>query len=156
MANNASDYTELAVFKHLFSNNGSSVQSGFPPTSDNIWVSLHTSTGPTEDGVIGTSNEVSTSGSTAYARSNAGDALTWTVSQTDVANAVTTAVNDQAIAFVQAGANYSADLTFIGIYDAETVGTGNLLFYGALSVNKTVTTGDTFQINAGALVITLE
>jgi len=30
------------------------------------------------------------------------------------------------------------------------------LFHGALTVAKTVTTGDTFQINAGALTITLE
>jgi hypothetical protein len=32
---------------------------------------------------------------------------------------------------------------------------GNVLFYGALSVNKVVTTGDTFQINDQALTVSL-
>jgi 2-keto-4-pentenoate hydratase len=45
-------------------------------------------------------------------------------------------------------------VTHIGIYDALTG--GNLLFHGALTVPKTVTTGDTMQINAGALTITME
>ena len=145
MANNASDYLELKLLQHIFANNGGSAYTS--PATDAIYVSLHTgSPADANDGA----NEVVV-GSTSYARSNASGALTWTVSQS---SGTTTAVNDQAIAFPQATANYNADVTHIGIYDAAT--SGNLLFHGALTVSKTVTTGDTFQINAGALTITLE
>ena len=152
MANNASDYLELKVLKHIFKNNGGA--EFVPPAansgnndSDGIFVSLHTgSPADANDG----SNEVSASG-TAYARSNASDALTFSFTQS---SGTTTAANVQAIPFAQATANYNAQVTHIGVYDALTG--GNLLFHGALTVPKTVTTGDTFQINAGALTITLE
>lgn len=151
MANNASDYLEGKLLNHIFGyNNSASADETYTPPADNsIYVSLHTGS-PLDDN--SGNNEVSTSG-TAYARSNASNALTWTITQ---AAGVTTATNDQAIAFPQATANYNADVTHIGIYDSATVGAGNLLFHGALTVTKTVTTGDTFQINAGSLTITLE
>lgn len=150
MANNASDYLEDKILKHIFANNG---ESAFTPPAantggndnDGIFVSLHTgSPADANDG----SNEI-TLGS--YARSNASDTLTFSVTQT---SGTTTAANDQAIVFPQATANYDAAVTHIGVYDRLT--SGNLLFHGALTVSKTVTTGDTFQINAGALTITLE
>ena len=147
MANNASDYLEQKLLEHIFSNNGGAAYSA--PADNSIYVSLHTGS-PADDN--SGANEVVV-GSTSYARSNASNALTWTVSQ---AGGVTTATNDQAIPFPQATANYNADVTHISIYDSATVGGGNLLFHGALTVTKTVTTGDTFQINAGALTITLE
>lgn len=145
MANNASDYLESKLLNHIFANNGGSAYTS--PADNSIFVSLHTTAGPLDDN-SGTGTEI-TLGS--YARSNASAALTWTVSQ---AGGTTTATNDQAIAFPQATANYDGVVTHIGIYDAATG--GNLLFHGALTVSKTVTTGDTFQINAGALTITLE
>ena len=145
MANNASNYLETALLNHIFKDNGGSAYT--PPANDSIFVSLHTGA-PSENGTHGTSNEV-TVGSTSYTRSNASGSLTFSVS----GNAAT---NGQAIAFPQATANYNAAVTHIGIYDGGTPGAGNLLFYGALTVNKTVTTGDTFQVNAGALTITLE
>lgn len=149
MANNASDYLEDKLLNHIFGyNNSASADETYTPPADNaIYVSLHTTAGPLDDNSA-TSTEI-TLGS--YARSNASGALTWTVSQ---AGGTTTATNDQAIAFPQATANYDGEVTHIGIYDASTA--GNLLFHGALTVPKTVTTGDTFQINAGALTITLE
>ena len=70
------------------------------------------------------------------------------------AGGTTTAKNDQAIAFPQATGDYSSNVTHIGIWDQ--LSGGNMLFHGALTVAKTVTQGDTFQINANALVITLE
>jgi len=42
----------------------------------------------------------------------------------------------------------------VGIFDAQTG--GNLLWYGDLTQSKTVDSGDTFKINAGDLVITLQ
>lgn len=145
MANNASNYLESALLNHIFSNNGGAAYSA--PADNSIYVSLHTTAGPLDDN-SGTGTEI-TLGS--YARSNASNTLTWTVSQS---GGTTTATNDQAIPFPQATANYDGQVTHIGIYDASSG--GNLLFHGALSVPKTVTTGDTFQINAGSLTITLE
>ena len=150
MANNASDYLEKEILNHIFGNNanaGNSSTSYSAPATNSIYVSLHTTAGPLDDNSA-TATEI-TLGS--YARSNASNNLTWSVSQ---AGGVTTATNDQAIAFPQATANYDGQVTHIGIYDASSA--GSLLFHGALTVAKTVTTGDTFQINAGALTITLD
>lgn len=44
-------------------------------------------------------------------------------------------------------------VTHIGIWDHATA--GNLLFYGAVSASKTVTSGDTISLAAGSLDITL-
>jgi len=69
------------------------------------------------------------------------------------------AANTGNITFNQAQANYDTAggagnvVTHVAIMDNSTG--GNVLFYGALSVSKTVTTGDTFQINAGALTVSL-
>lgn len=69
------------------------------------------------------------------------------------------ATNDGAVTFPQATANYDTAgsagnvVTHVAIMDASTA--GNVLFYGALSVSKTVTTGDTFQINDEALTVSL-
>lgn len=71
------------------------------------------------------------------------------------------ASNTSAVTFNQANANYDTaggagnTVTHVAIMDAGGTSGGNVLFYGALSVNKTVTTGDTFQINAGALTVSL-
>ncbi len=150
MANNASNYLENKLLNHLFKNNGGAEYT--PPKantsaddSDGIYISLHSTAGPTDDN-SGTGTEISGSG-TAYARSNASDTLTFTISGNS-------ATNTQAIVFPQATGNYSAQVTHIGIYDALTG--GNLLFHGALTTPKTVTSGDTMQINASALTITME
>ena len=147
MANNASNYLELALLNHIFGNNANasnSATSFSAPADNGIYVSLHTAD-PTD---AGSGAEVSGNG---YTRSNASDSLTWTVAQ---AGGTTTAKNDQAIAFPQATGNYSSNVTHISIWDNSS--SGNLLFHGELTTPKTVTTGDTFQINASALVITLE
>lgn len=64
-------------------------------------------------------------------------------------------------------ATTSADITFdvcsaswgtvthAAVMDSATYGAGNVLFYGALTVSKSVTTGDTFKISSGQLTITL-
>ena len=71
------------------------------------------------------------------------------------------ATNNGAVPFPQATANYDSAgsagniVTHIAIVDGNVAGAGNVLFYGALSVSKTVTTGDTFQINDTALTVSL-
>lgn len=44
-------------------------------------------------------------------------------------------------------------ITHVAVMDAET--SGNVLFYGAVTTSKTIETGDTFQVSAGNLTISL-
>ena len=44
-------------------------------------------------------------------------------------------------------------VTHLAVMDASSG--GNVLFWGALTASKTVSTGDTFQISAGNLTVTL-
>jgi hypothetical protein len=70
------------------------------------------------------------------------------------------ATNNGAVTFPQATADYDSagsqgnTVTHIGIMDASTA--GNVIFFGALSTSKTVTSGDVFQINDAAITISLE
>lgn len=57
------------------------------------------------------------------------------------------------VQFVQATANWGT-ITHFGIFDAST--SGNLLYHGALTVSKTIDTGDVFKISSGNLTVTLE
>ena len=63
------------------------------------------------------------------------------------------ASNSSDITFPQATADWGT-ITHIGLRDASTG--GNRLWYGALDVAKTINNGDTFEISAGDLVVTLD
>ncbi|RLP97309.1 hypothetical protein QT235_03135 [Geobacillus stearothermophilus] len=60
--------------------------------------------------------------------------------------------NSNEILFPVATANWGT-VTHIGILDAATG--GNLLFYGAVTTPKTISTNDQLKINAGDISITL-
>ena len=90
------------------------------------------------------SAEVSTS-STAYARKAvAFSAATGTNP--------TTSVTSGTVTFDPATASWGT-ITHIAVMDAST--SGNVLFYGAVTTSKTIDTGDTFQVSAGNLTISL-
>ena len=136
----ASNYLEEKTLKHILQNVSTNGAAYTAPT--NLYVSLHTGNpGEANDGA----NEISGSG---YAREEVtfGDVTT-------VADVCSVSSN-VTVTFNQATSDYSANVTYIGIYDALT--TGNLMFYGALSTQKQVTSGDVFQINSGSLTITLD
>ena len=137
----ASNDLEVKILKHIFTN--VSTNGGAYTAPSSVFVSLHTGS-PAEDN--SGSNEISGSG---YARQSVtfGDVATDGSNNTSVSSNAT-------VQFPAASGNYSADVTFIGIYDA--VSGGNLMFFGSLSTQKTVTTGDVFQINSGSLTITLD
>jgi len=61
--------------------------------------------------------------------------------------------NSANVTFVTATANYDGDVTCLAIMDASSA--GNVLFAGELTVSKTVTTGDQFQIASGNLTVSL-
>jgi hypothetical protein len=63
-----------------------------------------------------------------------------------------TVSNSNEILFPVATANWGT-VTHIGILDAATG--GNLLFYGAVTTPKTISTNDQLKINAGDISITL-
>ena len=61
--------------------------------------------------------------------------------------------NDATVTFPTASANYDGEVTALAVM--ETVTSGNVIAYGNLTVAKTVTTGDTFQIATNNLTISL-
>jgi hypothetical protein len=63
-----------------------------------------------------------------------------------------TTSNSGTISWTASGGNFGT-VTHVGIFDAAT--DGNLLWHGALSESKTVNSGDTLQIAAGSLALTL-
>lgn len=62
------------------------------------------------------------------------------------------ASNSGTVTFPTATASWGT-VTHVAIYDASTG--GNMLAHGALTASKTVDSGDTFSIAAGALSLTL-
>ena len=62
--------------------------------------------------------------------------------------------NSSVITFSAASGGAFGTITHIGIFDASS--SGNLLAHGALASSKVISDGDTFQINASGLVITID
>lgn len=124
----SSNYTETLALTWLLT-----TDSATRPTS--WYVALFTDD-PTD---AGTGTEVSGNG---YART----AVTFSVSGD-------TASNTGAVTFPAASGGSWGTISHIGIYDAST--SGNLLFHGSLTTSKSVGDGDVFQINTGALDITM-
>ena len=63
-----------------------------------------------------------------------------------------TGSNTSAIEYATATADYGT-VVAMGVFDASS--SGNLLAYGTLTTSKTVSNGDVFRFNAGAIDITL-
>ena len=129
-----SDYLEQAILNHIFRNTAI-----FTPPA-NVYLALFTAA-PSDSGG---GTEV-TGGS--YARKAVSTTGQWSAPGV---GGLTDNINAQA--FVTATASWGT-VTHVGIFDAASA--GNLLFHGALTVSKTVGSGDTFQFSAGDLDITL-
>jgi len=122
-----SDYLENKVVGHVF---GGSAYTA-PST---LYVALYTSA-PSD---TGGGTEVSGG---AYARQTAAFSIS-----------ADTASNTSAIEYPTATADYGT-VVAVGVFDASS--SGNLLAYGNLTTSKTVSTGDVFRFNAGAIDITV-
>lgn len=123
-----SDYLENSIINHYLRNTSQT-----SPTT--VYVSLHTAD-PLD---AGSGTEVSGNG---YARQAcAFDAPSNGVTQ-----------NTALESFTASGGNWGS-ITHIGVWDA--VSAGNLLFHTPLDTARTVNDGDTLEIAAGALTITL-
>lgn len=62
------------------------------------------------------------------------------------------ATNSGTVTFTTATADWGT-VTHVAIMDAASG--GNVLYYGAVTTSKVILTGDTFQVSAGNLTITL-
>src|SRR6185436_1328981 len=133
-----SDYLEGQIRAHIFRT------ASFTKPSV-IAIALCTSA-PTDASTGATIAEVS-GGSYARVTRNPSDS-NW--SAPDATGGLTD--NVAAITFPQATANWGT-ITHVAILDNATLGAGNVLFWGALSVSKVVNSGDTFSFDIGALDI---
>lgn len=133
MAGNLSNYAENKILDHTVGK-----ASWTAPT---VYVALYTLA--PNDSTSGT--EVSTVG-TAYARQQV-PAADWD----SAANGTITTNAD--IQFPTATASWGTVLA-AALVDAATG--GNIIWYGSLTSNKTVDTGDTFKITAGNLTLQLD
>jgi len=130
-----STYAERKLLDHVFKNTSF--------TSPQAHIGLFTSD-PT-DSASGT--EVSGNG---YARIRIDNKMSSATASSD--NSQIT--NSSVITFAAADGGAFGTITHIGIFDASS--SGNLLAHGALAASKVISDGDTFQINASGLVITID
>lgn len=128
----ASNYLETKILQHVLT--------ATTYAQPSRYLALFTAD-PGEAGAF--TNEISTSG-TAYAR----QAATFTVSGD-------TASTNATVTFPTATANWGT-ITHVAVVDSDVEGSGNVLFYGAVTTSKTIETGDTFQISSGNLTVSLD
>lgn len=130
-----SSYAELKILDLLFKNTSY--------TAPNAYIGAFTSD-PT-DSASGT--EASGSG---YARVQIDTKMSSATAGTDNSSITNSAI----ITFNTASGGAWGTITHIAIFDAAS--SGNLLAHGALAASKTISDGDTLQINASALTITID
>jgi|TARA_R110000823_G_scaffold44957_6_gene116094 hypothetical protein len=138
MSNAASNYLENATLDFWLNGN-----SGSHTSPGTLYLGLFhgTASGVLANLEAGTMSDEVTLGSYARQTASFGSASSGSIS------------NDQAVTFPTATGNYDDTVTCIAILDAST--SGNVLWYGQLSVSKTVTTGDQFQVATGNLQVSL-
>ena len=135
----ASNYLENKVLDHVLRNSAYT-----QPAALYVALFNNTSTLAATNLEAGTlTDEVTTSGS-AYSRK----AITFAAASSG------TATSNSTVTFDAATGSWGT-VTHVAIMDGATAGAGNVLFYGALTVSKTVATGDTFQISSGNMTVTL-
>ena len=140
-ANAATNYLERRILHFLFKNNSLS----FSSPGDSIYVGLATAVSAAETG------SVTEATFTNYTRQQV-TASNWTTIGADSTD-TQTATNAASIDFPASGGTTNT-ITHVIIADASSG--GNILFVGALDVNKTIQSGDIFRINAGNLTVELK
>ena len=140
-SNAATNYLERRLLHFLFKNNSLS----FSSPGDSIYVGLATAVSTAETG------SVTEATFTNYARQQV-TTSNWTLVGSDSTDQQT-ATNTNNIEFPASGGTNNT-ITHIIIADAAS--SGNILFVGALDVQKVIESGDIFRINAGNLTIELK
>ena len=141
----ASNYLEAKVLDHVLNSPGSAYTA---PTTLYLALFNNTSGNAATNLEAGTlTDEVSTSG-TAYARQAVPFGAATTVGGT------TTCATDDTVTFPAATDNWGT-VTHVAVMDGDTEGADNVLFWGAVTTQKTIETGDTFQVSSGNLTVSL-
>lgn len=109
------------------------------------YVGLYTSNPAKDD----SGTELSSAGGTAYLRQSA------TFNAPSTVSGIQTIDNASDITFPVATSDWGT-ITHVGIKDAADSSTGNLLWFGELTISKTINTGDRLKFIAGDLVVNLE
>jgi hypothetical protein len=153
MANNASNYLETKLLDHVLGEGSRD----YTPTT--LFVGLFSNSGGGAATALESgTNSTSGTGNFGFYEINNGSYARQAVNFNAASSG--SATNNGAVTFPQATADYDSagsqgnTVTHIGIMDASTA--GNVIFFGALSTSKTVTSGDVFQINDAAITISLE
>ena len=133
----ATDFAEALALNFLLN-----TETATRPTD--WYIALHTG----DPGEAGTANEVSNSYS--YART----AVTFDAAS-QPSTGLTFCDNTSTVTFPTASGGNWGTITHISIVDDNSYGSGNHLFKGALAASKVCQDGDTFQIQAGQLTISL-
>ena len=128
-----SDYLENELLDHVIGNAAYTAPS-------TVYIALHTAD-PTD---AGTGTEVSGNN---YSRAS----VTNNATQFPAASGGTKS-NANAITFAAPSGSWGT-VTHVGVWDAASA--GNLLWHGALTTSKAITSGDTAEIAAGDLDFTL-
>lgn len=136
-----SDYYENKILDHMVRGQAFTV-----PTT--VYLSLHTGTGPDETGTP--SNEVTNTGGSTYARIPIGTGGSITFAAASGGQMGFTIGNTAE--FGGLNGMPAVTVTYVGIYDALTV--GNLLWSGPLGTPRTTSVGDFVRLTA--LTLTLD
>ena len=157
----ASNYLELKVLDHIlkFGNGSLTVGSGSgyaPPAT--VYVALFSNSGGGAATALESgTNSTSGTGNWGYYEINNGSYARQSV--TFAAASSGASASNSTVTFPVPTANYNTagtqgqTVTHIAIVDAAT--SGNVLFYGALTTSKTVSSGDQFTISSGNLTVSL-
>ena len=153
-ANAATSYLERRILHYIFKNNSLT----FNSPGNNIYVGLATNVTNFDNATGESGTPVITEATfTNYQRvqvtpTAVGSVGGWTMVGSDSTN-TQTATNENNIEFSASGGTNNT-ITHVIIADQQSG--GNVLFIGALDVQKVIETGDIFRINAGNLTIELK
>ena len=143
MAGSKSDWLENAVLDHLLGKSSTGLSTAAVPSTH--WVSLWNST--ISD--IWTSTSTGECAGSTYARINVtNSSATWT-------NSTAGSVQNK-IVFTftaNAGSDWGTVKAF-GIHDSSSTATGNIHYWGDLTAEQTIASGNTVRFSTGAVVIT--
>ena len=156
----ASDYLENKLLDHVLRQTAGNFSA--PGT---VYVALFTTANSTQVTNLAAALEANTSGTDAtskfgYYEINAGSYARQSITFGNAGASTDGTISSNAtVSFPVATANYESAgstgniVTHIAIMDASS--SGNVLFYGALTTSKTVSSGDQFTISSGNLSVSL-
>jgi hypothetical protein len=133
----ASNYLENKVLDHVLT-----ATTYTAPASRFLGLFVNTSGNAAANLEAGTLTDEVTTSSSAYIRK----AVTFSAASSG------TSATSATVTFDAATANWGS-ITHVAVMDA--VSGGNVLFWGAVTTSKTIETGDTFQVSAGNLTVSL-